>query len=411
MNKTILRKYARLLVDTGLALRKGETLVISAGQEGLELARIVTEYAYRRGAARVELLFGDEAMQRLHYRYQTRDALTSVPAWQIARYDEMADRQVCYLALLGEDPNAFCDVDAALLNDVARARHVALKRYYDATTDNIIRWCLCAVPTRPWARAVFPDLSPAQAERKLWTHILQCMRLDAPDPAAAWRAHSERLRNRANYLNKRRLTALHLRSGLGTDLTVALPQGYRFDGGAERGRNGVAFHPNMPTEEIFTSPHRLGTQGVAVASMPLSHNGTLVRDFRIEFRDGKICSFDAREGADCLAQLIETDEGSHYLGEVALVGADSPIRKQNILYYNTLFDENAACHLAIGQSYPTVAGCESMSEAQRLEIGLNRSHTHVDFMIGTDDMYADGIDADGNRIPILRDGRFVAEAE
>lgn len=407
MNISVIQDYAHLLVHGGLRIRKGEVLIISTGAEGLPLARAVTQEAYRCGASRVELDFSDEAMARLHYLYRDEQALTDVPRWDILRHRAMVEENACYLGILCEDPKAFIDVPASRLQKVSLARHKAMRSFYDAMTDNRMRWCLCAVPTPKWAKAVFPDLSLAQAERKLGAHIASCMRLDASDPVQAWQEHDAALKRRVAFLNTSDLQALHIRTGAGTDLTVRLPRNYRFEGGSETDGQGQVFHPNMPSEEVFCSPDRMGVDGVAVASMPLIHNGTRIEDFSLTFRGGKVVSYTARVGKAMLEQLLQSDRGARYLGEIALVSKDSPIRQTGCLFSNTLFDENAACHLALGQSYPTVSDYDDLSPAERLQRGLNRSHIHVDFMIGTDDTTVDGIRADGTIVPVMRDGSFV----
>lgn len=408
MNEKTIGKYAELVVKTGVNLQSGDTLVVSATFDGRRLATAIAEAAYRAGAKRVQIMWEDEAITRLHYRYQTAETLTDFPRWLIERYDAIVDEKACYVAILAEDPEAMNGIDPRLLAEVSKARHAALKRYYDASMSNEIRWCLCAVPCRAWARKVFPDLKPAAAERELWRHIVKSVRLDKKDSVGAWERHIARLETVCRRLNDADLTQLRYRNSIGTDFTVALPDGYFFSGGHELSKDGVGFTANMPTEEVFTAPHRLGAQGKVVASMPLVHNGAIVDGFWLEFEDGKVVRFDAEVGYDTLKNILNSDENACRLGEVALVEHDSPIRSLSTLYYNTLFDENASCHLALGEAYPMIAGANDMSEEQLRDAGINRSCVHVDFMIGTRDMQIDGVKRDGTLLPIFRNGNFAS---
>lgn len=407
MNKKLLNKYAKTVVKVGVNLQKGDDLVINTTVDGIELAREIAECAYKAGAKRVDIQFGDERIRRLDYTYQTEQELTTLPQWLIDRSNDMVDRKACYVAILAEDPDAFVGIDEDLIAKVSRARHIALKRYYDAATSNEIRWCLCAVPSKEWAKKVFPNLSASKAVDKLWKMIATTMRLDKKDPVKAWQQHNERLANLSEYLTKKQFCKLRLTTELGTNLEVGMPEGYYFSGGHELSRDGVDFTANMPTEEVFSLPHREKVEGVVYSSMPLVHNGNTVDEFWLRLEKGKIVDYGAKQGLNTLKGIIESDEGSRYLGEIAIVQYDSPIRSLNTLFYNTLFDENASCHLAIGEAYPMIEGVENMDEKTKKERGINTSCTHVDFMIGTRDMTIIGEDCDGNQTIIMQDGNLV----
>lgn len=407
MNRTLIEKYAELIVKMGVNLQQGDTLVINATFDGVDLARALCKAAYEAGAKRVQTMWNDEQIDRLHYTYQTVETLTDFPQWFVDRYDAMVDEKACYVAILAEDPEGFRGVDPMLLSEVSKARHRVLKRYYDASMSNRIRWCLCAVPCDAWAQKIFPELPADQADAKLWDHIVKTMRLDCDDSVGAWRAHVDRLNAVCDRLNKEGLKQLRYRNSIGTDFTIGLPDGYYFSGGHELSEDGVPFTANMPTEEVFTAPHRLSANGTVVASMPLVHNGAVIDRFRLTFENGKITDFDAQIGYDTLKSIIHSDEGSRYLGEVALVPFDSPIQALGTLFYNTLFDENAGCHLAIGEAYPMIRGASDMTPEQKKAAGLNESCVHVDFMIGTRDMTIDGIKKDGSIVPIFRNGNFA----
>ncbi|MGN0772131.1 MAG: aminopeptidase [Christensenellales bacterium] len=407
MNKQLLIKYAKTVLKAGVNLQKGDDLVISTTVDGMALARELALQAYKAGANRVDLTFSDEVMSRLAYLYQSEKNLTTLPQWYIDRSNDMVDRKACYVAILAEDPDALVGVDEELVAKASRARHVALRRYYDAATNNEIRWCLCAVPSKKWAKKIFPDLPPAKAVDKLWNMIALTMLLDKKDPVEAWEKHNRRLADVSRFLTQKQFCKLRLTTGLGTALEVGMPKGYYFSGGHEISRDGVEFTANMPTEEVFSLPHRLRVNGVVYSSMPLVHNGNTVDCFWLKLENGKIVDFDAKQGLNTLKGIVESDEGSHYLGEIAFVQYDSPIRNLNTLFYNTLFDENASCHLAIGEAYPMIEGAENMDEKTRLEHGINSSCTHVDFMIGTKDMTIVGVDADGNETIIMQNGNFV----
>ena len=293
------------------------------------------------------------------------------------------------------------------LASYSKARSIALKEYSEAATANKVRWCVLSYPTLAWAKKVFPDATDAEALTKLGDAIISAVRVDTADPVEAWNNHNATLAKSLDFMNKNNFKSLHLKSSNGTDLTVELPENHYWAGGSEADTKGILFNANMPTEEVFTLPKRTGVNGIVFSSKPLSYNGNLINDFSITFKDGKAIDFDAKEGKEVLSQLLDTDEGARYLGEIALVPFDSPISNSNLIFYNTLFDENAACHLAFGRAYPCIKGSENLSEEQLKELGVNDSLIHVDFMIGTADLEVTGYTNDGTEVSVFKNGNWV----
>jgi len=300
------------------------------------------------------------------------------------------------------------DVDPGRIARAKKTASIELKEHSDNLMNNRNVWCVASVPTPSWAAKVFPGIPQDQAVEKLWNAILTSVRADDQDPVEAWKIHKTSLKQKLDKLNDMQLQWIHIRNKLGTDLKIELPEDHIWLGGSDISEDGIEFIANMPTEEIFTSPARNGVNGRVVSSMPLNYNGSLIEDFSFTFKDGEIVDFSAKKGYDSLKHLIETDEGSRFLGEVALVPYDSPVSNLNILFYNTLFDENASCHLAIGKAYPvSLRGGESMTREELLDAGINDSLVHVDFMFGTPDLEIDGLTKDGQRAAIFRKGNFA----
>lgn len=408
MDKTLLEKYARLVIKIGIHVKKGQTVVISSPIECAEFARTAAEIAWQEGARDVVIHWKDELFQKIRYTYASKDVFTEFPDWQRDFYNYYADRDAAFISIYAEDPELLKDVDPEKLSTASKARNTALKHYMDRIMGNRNTWSVVSIPTVSWAVKVFPYATPEEAVDKLWEAILKTVRVDAEDPVAAWKAHQSTLNRSLDFLNSNHFQYLKYKNALGTDLTIELPEKHIWSGGSDRTPDGHEFIANMPTEEVFTLPKKTGVNGRVVASMPLHYNGRLIRDFSFTFKDGRIVDYTAGENYDVLKSLIETDEGSHYLGEVALVPVDSPISVSRILFYNTLFDENASCHLAIGRAYPTcLQGGDSMSPQELEAAGLNESINHEDFMIGTEDLEITGITKTGEEIPVFQKGRFA----
>ena len=401
-----LHEYARLVLKVGVNLQQGQGLEIACPVEKSEGAEAFCEEAYKAGAKIVQVRWQSENIDKINYLNADINALTNIPKWFVDSKNYLVEKNFCYVAIASDDPKAFVDVPTDKLFEISKARSKALKKFSDCVMANGIRWCVVSVPTKAWAKMVFPTAE--NPEEELSKAIIKTMRLDTPTPTKAWQEHVERLENRANFLNSAHFEYLHFKNSIGTDLKVGLADDHLWISAQEKAKDGLNFIANMPTEEVFTAPHRLKVNGTLVSAMPLCENGQLIDKFSITFKQGKIVDFDAKVGYDALKNLIETDSGTYRLGEVALIGKNSPIAQSGILFYNTLFDENASCHLAIGKGYPTtVIDGDKLTVAQLKEKGVNDSTEHVDFMIGTTDMEVIGVKKDGSKFVIFKDGEWT----
>lgn len=402
------KQFAELAVRIGVNMQKGQEVVIDSDVACQDFARLIAEQAYAHGAKLVTMLWSDEKISRLSYDYASTETLCDVPQYIIQRNKYFIEHNCCLIKIAAGNPNIFKGVAQDKLGKVSAARSTALKEFHDATMSNLLRWCIVSVPTASWAKTVFPTLSEQKAIDKLWDAIGKTMRLDSDNPTAAWQQHLATLSARAQRLNELNFDKLHLYASNGTDITVGLARNHTWLAAQEEGADGVPFTANMPTEEVFTAPHCRDINGTVHNALPLVYNGTVIDGFCLTFKDGKVVDFEAKEGYETLKKLLDTDEGSRSLGEIALLGKNSPIAQSGILFYNTLFDENASCHLALGASYPTTfKDGNSLTQQQRNELGGNYSIKHVDFMVGTKDLNIDGIDAKGNKTPVFRQGEWV----
>lgn len=409
MLKKQLNSYAELLVKIGVNLQKGEMLVISAPINTADLVRATVKCAYKTGASEVLVLWNDDDISKLGYKYRTKKSLGEVPDWVVMQREYFINKKIVYLGISSSDPEALKGINPQKLAISRRASGKALKKFHDYTSSNKIRWAIASYPNKAWAKKMFPNLSSKQAMDKLWEYIMKTVRLDCDNPVKEWQNHQERISKRCKILNEAKIDAFIYTNSLGTNLTVGMPKGYLFCGGAEAGAlDGVMFTANLPTEEVFSCPDRKRVNGKVFSSMPLCVNGSLVKDFWFEFKDGRIIDYGAKEGFENLKNIVETDEGSHYLGEIALVGYNSPIRNLDTLFYKTLFDENASCHFAIGSCYPTcIEGGGEMTTEELLEKGLNDSLEHVDFMVGTADLTITAKTVDGKEFKVFQNGDWV----
>ncbi|WP_058486779.1 aminopeptidase [Defluviitalea phaphyphila] len=408
MKTELLKKYARLLVKTGVNIQKNQTLVILAPIETAYFVRIVSEIAYKEGAKDVQIFWKDEESTKIKYLHAPEEAFEEFPSWQKEFYLSYSKKGAAFLHIYAENPEIFKDVNPERIAKYSKVRNTELKEYTERTMNNEHAWCVSSIPTVGWAKKVYPNLSEEEAVEKLWDAILKTVRVDKEDPVSEWEEHKNRLKNIMEFLNNNRFKYLHYKNELGTDLIIELPEKHIWAGGAEFTKDGVAFIANMPTEEVFTLPKKDGVNGKVVSSRPLNYNGNLIENFSLTFKDGRIIDFTAEKGYENLKQLIETDEGSHYLGEVALVPYDSPISNLKTIFYNTLFDENASCHLAIGKAYsPCIKGGEKMTKEELEKEGANDSLVHEDFMVGTRDLEIIGTTFDGKEIPIFKKGNFA----
>lgn len=405
MTGMALEKFAEAVLKIGVNLQENQGLEIICPVEKSEVAEALAKKAYEMKAKIVHVRWEDENIDRLNYLNASKETLANIPKWFIDSKNYLVENGFCYVAIAAENPSAFNGVPPEKIATAAKARGKALKKFFESVMSNGIRWCVVSVPTKEWAKQVFPEAS--DPEKELAKAIEKTMRLDAENPVEEWKKHISVLKSRAEFLNEKRFAALHFKSGNGTDFTVGLADGHKWLSAEERAKDGLNFVANMPTEEVFTAPHKLKADGVVKSAMPLCYEGRIIDGFSLTFKRGKIVGFSAEKGYDALKHVIETDAGTRRLGEVALIGKNSPIAKSKTLFFNTLFDENASCHIALGKGYPTtILNGENMSAKERAERGLNDSIEHVDFMIGTADLKVDGITKDGSVISLFKDGEW-----
>ena len=402
--------YAELLVRDGAAVRPGQELVVSAPVEAYEFVRRVVAAGYEAGAGHVTVIWGDERVTRLEYENLPQEYFENVPAWKRDQMNSLAEAGATFLFLSGEDPTALKGVDPAKPATAARARNAQCRAFRDGMDFGRNAWCIGGVPVVAWARHVFPGVSDEEALYRLWVAVLRASRADGDDPHGEWETHNATFEKNKRQLNGRHFDALHYTSANGTDLTVGLADRHVWEGGAARTQDGTAFFPNIPTEEVFTSPDRLRANGVVHSALPLVRSGQIVRNFWLRFEGGRVVDFGAEQGREVLRHIIETDEGARRLGEVALVSKNTPIRQSETLFFSTLYDENASCHLALGMGFPEcLEGGVNLGKEELLARGVNQSSTHVDFMIGTDDLNVFGISADGTETPVFVNGQWAWE--
>jgi len=409
--QALLKKYAELVVKVGVNLQPDQLLVINSPIECAEFARLIAKAAFEAGAHDVVVSWGDEQLAHIRYAGGKKEIFTEFPEWKVRFYQDYAEQGAAFVSIAARNPEIFKDIEPEKLTLAAQAAGAALLEYRARLMNNENTWCVVSVPTAGWAQKVFPGLAEEEAQARLWQEIFRTVRIEPDkDPAEAWKKHIATLQRAAEFLNKKNFKVLHYKSSLGTDLTVELPEGHIWAGGAEKAATGVTFAANMPTEEVYSLPLREGVNGVVYASKPLIYHGSRIENFHLTFKEGRVVDFGAEIGEENLKELINMDEGSHYLGEVALVPYDSPISQSGILFYNTLFDENAACHLALGKAYPTcLKGGEKMDSVTLLQHGVNDSLVHEDFMIGTADLSIVGTTQEGEEVEIFRDGNFAPE--
>lgn len=404
-----LNEYAHLLVEVGMNIQPGQTPRISAPVECAPLARLCAAAALDCGARDVVMEWNDDFITRQRYLKADETAFSEFPGHLKAKFDWMLEKGCTALSIIGEDPEVLKGVDPARIQTWQRTCAGPTKPWYDAMMAGRFQWSIGAHPTKAWAEKVFLDKKGEEAIDALWEAIFSVCRITGDGKGVErWKEHVAATARRAKILNDYNFKSLHYTNAKGTDLTVTLPENHVWAGGSEKTPGGVEFVANMPTEEIFTAPRWDGVNGRVYAALPLALDGNLVKDFYMDFQDGKIVGVHAEEGEEVLKNSIAMDEGSSYLGEVALVPYDSPINNTGILFYNTLFDENASCHLAFGAAYPNcVKGGELVSGEEQKELGLNQSMNHVDFMVGTRDLSIVGVTHDGREVPVFVDGNFV----
>ena len=406
MKKTALREYARLIVRCGVNVQKGQDVMIYADLDQPEFVKLVVEEAYKAKARKVIVEWDYQPLGKIHVRYQSLKTMTTIPQWQLERRQHMVDTVPARIHLISEDPDGLKGMNIAKMAKARQMNYPILKPYADKL-EGKQQWCIAAVPGAAWAKKVFPGLPKGRAIEKLWEAILSTSRVDG-DPIAAWEKHNADIHERCAYLNSLGIETLHYTADNGTDLTVGMIPEARFCGGSETSRQGIVFNPNIPTEECFISPMRGKAEGIVYSTKPLSYQGQLIEDFFVRFENGKAVEVGAKKGEELLKTMISMDEGAAYLGECALVPQQSPICQSGLLFYNTLFDENAACHLALGMGYAdTIEDHHNKTLDECRALGINDSMIHEDFMIGCDSMNIDAITRDGKTVAIFRNGNWA----
>ncbi len=402
-----LEKLAEVAVKVGLGLAKNQDLVITAPIAALPLVRFLTRHAYKAGAGLVTTFYSDEETTLARYEFAPDASFDKASDWLYEGMAKAYANGAARLAISGDNPMMLSEQDPTKVARANKANSMAYKPALEKIANFDINWNIISYPNPAWARQVFPDVAEEVAVRKLADAIFAASRVDLADPVAAWASHNANLKKRSTWLNGERFSALHF-TGPGTDLTVGLADGHEWHGGASTAKNGITCNPNIPTEEVFTTPHALKVEGYVSSTKPLSHQGTLIDDIRVKFEGGRIVEANAAKGGEVLSRVLDTDAGARRLGEVALVPHSSPISASGILFYNTLFDENASCHIALGQCYSKcfLDGASLTPEQIRTQ-GGNSSLIHIDWMIGSDKVDIDGIRADGSKVPVMRAGEWA----
>ncbi|MDV2582250.1 aminopeptidase [Alkalibacillus haloalkaliphilus] len=402
-----LKKYAELAVRAGVNLQKDQLLIIHSDIQNATFARLIQTVAYEAGASNVFIDWTDEQSTKEFYLNAADSAIDYFPDWQAARFKEWDDAGAAYIHIISENLGVFEDVSTERINRFQKASRTKLRDYHAKIRSHEVRWCLLAVPYVEWATKVFPNVSEEEALQSLWKLILKGARADGENPIKDWESHNRAFESRKKILNESQFVALHFTNSRGTDLLVGLPKNHLYIGGGVTDQNGVPFFPNIPTEEIFTAPHKNKVNGKLVGTKPLIYGGSVIDEFVLIFKDGRITDYYAAKGQEVLQNLIETDEGSHYLGEIALVSNKSPLAQTDTLFYNTLFDENTSCHIGIGNASPSnIQNGTDQSEEELKAAGLNTSLLLVNVTFGTEDMKVVGIKEGGTEVLLMKEGDF-----
>ncbi len=406
MKKSQLKKYAKLVVKMGVNVRKGQEVIVNAGLDQPEFVTMVVEEAYKAGASKVTVEWSHQPLSRLNATYMTLETLSTMPQWQLTRMQHYVDKLPAMIHIVSQDPDGLKGIDQSKLAQAQMKTYPLIKPFRDAM-ENKYQWTIVAVPGVGWAHKVFPNLTPKKAIAALWDAIMTSARVTA-NPVKSWKDHNADIEARCDYLNKLQLDHLHFTSPQGTDFKVWLIPEAQWLGGGETTLGGRFYNPNMPTEETFTTPMKGRAEGTVVASMPLSYKGELIEDFSVTFKDGRVSAVKAARNQHLLEQMITMDEGAKMLGEVALVPFESPIRQSGVLFYNTLFDENAACHLALGRGFTNaIRNYDKYKKDDFPRLGINDSMIHVDFMIGSRELDIVGFTKDGRKVSIFKHGSWA----
>lgn len=410
---SLIDKYADLIVQTGVNLQKNQPVILRGPIESCDLIRLLTRKCYQHGASYVLVEYIDNLIEKEKYLHGGENAVSYFPKWKADGFEELCKKGACFIRITGDDPNVFADVSPEIIGLANKTSSQGMKRVNKYTMNSELSWVVAAGATESWAKKVFPDLAVEDAVNSLWDKILDASRVTDEDPLKAWETHCANLKSKCDYLNSMQFASLHYKSksnGItkGTDLIIELPQNHIWSGGAEKNANGIFFNANIPTEEVYTAPNKNGVHGYVSSTLPFNCNGNMVEDFVIYFEDGKVVDVTAHKGLETLKTLISTDSGASYLGEVALVPYDSPISNTKTIFFNTLFDENASCHLAFGEAYPScLKDGEKMTESELEKSGLNTSLIHSDFMVGSHDLDITATTKDGKNIQIFSSGNWA----
>ncbi|CAM3100399.1 aminopeptidase [Paenibacillus lupini] len=402
-----LNNYADIIVKIGANIQQGQSVMVNATIEAPELVRLVVKKAYEAGAYQVKVFWQDDVVSRLHYDLAPLESFLEEPKWSAGEKTEMAEKGAASITIGSADPDLLRGVPQERIRTADRTARTASEKYRQMAQAFKFTWSLATAPSAAWAAKVFPDLPEEEQVAKLWDTIFQMVRADQPDPIAAWEAHIKQLKIKAKYLNDKAYKYLHYQAP-GTDLTLEMPKDQVWLGGSKQNEQSTWFVPNLPTEEVYSAPLRTGVNGTISSTKPLSYNGNIIDNFSFTFENGRVVNVTAEQGEEALKGLIETDENAKFLGEVALVPHKSPISDSNILFYKTIFDENASCHLAVGSAYAScIKGGAGLSREELLERGLNQSMAHTDFMVGSAELNLYGVTEDGTREPILLNGNWA----
>lgn len=407
MNEQAMEKYAQLVVEKGVNIQKKQTLFINAPIEGAAFVRNVAQKAYDAGAKDVVVNWADDTLTLLKYKHATDDVIETFPEWRKQMQEYYAEDGAAFLSIHATDPDLLQDVDGKRIAAANKAAGIALTKFRTHLMNDEVQWSVISIPTAAWAQKIFPDKSAEAAVAALWEEIIKMVRVDLNDPIAAWNEHNATLKKAYEFLNEKQYDKLIL-TAPGTNLEIGLPKSHIWQGGSALSQKGVEFNPNLPTEEVFTMPHKYRVDGTVSSTKPLNYGGNLIDNFTLTFKDGKVVDFKAEQGEDVLEHLLDTDDGARRIGEIALVPNESPVSQSGLIFYNTLFDENASVHIALGKAYPTnIEGGAQMDEADLDKHGVNDSMTHVDFMVGSAEMDIDGVTADGTVEPVFRAGTWA----
>ena len=408
MNHEKLKQYAKLAVDVGLEIKEGDVVLINSPIAAAEFTREVVRAAYEAGAKDVEINWQDDAITRMRYENEPLSQFENFPEWRKMKMNDYGDRGCKALSISASDPDLLAGIDSDKIIAAQRAGSEALKNYRDKMMRDENSWCVLSVPTPAWAKKIFPEKSEEEAVASLWELIFKATRMDEQDPVAAWNDHLNTLGEKTKALQELDLAEVHYETAKGTDLTVKLPEGHLWVSGLSKNKKGEIFVPNLPTEEVFSMPDKYGVNGVLHSTKPLVYGGQLIDDFTLEFKEGRVQNYSAKTGEKALSELFSVDEGARYLGEIALVPHRSPISDTGVTFFNTLFDENASCHFAFGEAYPTnVEGGEHLSKEELEERHVNTSLVHEDFMVGDETLNITGTTKSGEKVAIFKNGAWA----